>query len=211
MQIGDYIKMHDNDGYYLGDGGKPELPTTGLAFDNRNWSHRNGFWYMVKVAKGLLISDRVWIHTVTWEYLNSNKAIQGESTILDNVSGVIRSLTGGVAYADENGSGSDTTQDLGGWPLNNEWDKYIVNFPEDLILSGKISADVFNVIGVTFCQETPKINLSHPNVNLKASNLHRTWRGIQENSNDLKTLGFIIVSSSYANTGFRPVFEYSEV
>lgn len=212
LNIGDYIQLHKptaaSEEFEYGTGNKPEIPITGVVSENEH----TGYFYAIKVDKGLLISDRVLFHSVSWDSLNNSKLIQGVLTRISDYSVILRSLTGGVAYADENGNSSNTPRGLGGWPTNNEWDKYIVNFPEDLVQSGKTSADVFNVESITFCQDAPKIGLPHPNtVGLIANNIHRTWRGKQATVNDLKTLGFVDARNKYANTGFRPVFEYLEV
>jgi len=125
----------------------------------------------------------------------------------------IRSLTGGVAHADANGNSSLTNQNRGGWPLNNEWDKYIVNFPQDLIQSGKTLDDIFHLVRTgagtvpyTWCQETPINGVLNVNA-VAATNLRRTCRVMWSNN---------ILSHSLANDngdymGFRPVLEYKEV
>ncbi|WP_068620003.1 discoidin domain-containing protein [Paenibacillus tuaregi] len=114
--------------------------------------------------------------------------------------GLIRSLTGGVAYADANGNSSATDQGKGAWPTNSEWDKYIVNFPVSKIQVGKTLDDVFHWSNVsTLIQDTPIIAYS------AATN--RVVRGRN------KAQDFEVVASSVSspNAGFRPVFEYKEV
>ncbi|OME43863.1 hypothetical protein BSK59_33455, partial [Paenibacillus odorifer] len=70
----------------------------------------------------------------------------------------IRSLTGGVAFADANGNGATTDLGYGMLPTNNEWDKYISNFPPSKIQLGKTLDDVFHWNGaVTWSQDTPNI------------------------------------------------------
>jgi len=112
--------------------------------------------------------------------------------------GIIRSLTGGVAYADANGNKSTTDQGYGGWPTNNEWDKYIVNFPQELIQPGKTLDDVFHYNKVyTFTQDTSFLG-----------NIYRTCRG---NNNNVKSfLPNTDATLINYNRGFRPVFEYIE-
>lgn len=111
--------------------------------------------------------------------------------------GTIRSLTGGVAYADASGNKSLSDQNKGAWPTNNEWDTYIVNFPPSLIQSGRSLDDVFHNSGViTLTQDTP--------VNGLGSSTKRVARG----NNGMAT-GLFIPESNSANTnGFRPAFEY---
>lgn len=112
--------------------------------------------------------------------------------------GVIRSLTGGVAYADANGNKSTTDLGFGGWPANNEWDKYIVNFPQDKIQEGKTIEDVFHSASAgrrTLTQDT-----------YYSSSSSRVARGYGE------TNAVNVGSSNLTNVnlGFRPCFSYKE-
>lgn len=156
----------------------------------------NGTFYFVKAAKGLLIADRVVQHRISWDILNTGKYIQGKPQTFGEVSGAIRSLTGGVSYADANGKSSAAATSYGGWPTNNEWDKYIIKFPIDRIQTGKNLEDVFHRVGVyTWTQDTP--------IKGVASSRDRTSR-----SNSL----YYYNSAAYINlvVGFRPVFYYKE-
>ncbi|MNC00555.1 F5/8 type C domain protein [compost metagenome] len=111
----------------------------------------------------------------------------------------IRSLTGGVSYADANGNSSTTDQSKGAWPINNEWDKYIVNFPIAKIQAGKTFNDVFNNTTsnpLSYVQETPITSFA-------AS----TYRVLRRGAG----FGWVVSSTSNVTTGFRPVFEYKEV
>lgn len=198
MEIGDYIQAHCDvtTGWQFGEsGGKTELPISGVAVDSTNKTHQNYFFYFVKVRKGLLVADRNWYHTVSWDSLNTWKKIQGYPNN-GSVVGVIRSLTGGVAYADASGNKSLTDQNKGAWPTNNEWDRYIVNFPVHKILVGKTLDDVFHWSGVhTWTQDTSIQNSSY-----------RTGRGNQS-PNEVIVLG----SANAVNVrGFRPAFEYTD-
>ncbi|WP_405169281.1 hypothetical protein [Paenibacillus sp. FSL H3-0286] len=131
-----------------------------------------------------------------------NIAYFGEMKLEDASSyATIRSLTGGVTFADANGNGITTTTDLGYGmlPTNNEWDRYISNFPSSKIQVGKTLDDVFHWNGVaTWSQDTP-------NLAIKAST-SRIARGYDS----LK--GGRHNGSAQAVTfyGFRPVFEYQE-
>lgn len=204
MQIGDYIyaTVDSNGNWVFGDTlGKTELPVTAVAVDSSNKTHWNYYWYMIKVDKGLLISDRVWYHTVSWDALNGWKNIQGIPITSNQGNGIIRSLTGGVAYADINGNKATTDQGYGAWPTNNEWDKYVVNFPASKIQAGKTLDDVFHALTIgTFTQDTPSIAL-------KAS----SERIIRGGGNNIKLFTNIGSSITRTDTGFRPVFEYKEV
>jgi len=125
--------------------------------------------------------------------------------------GIVRSLTGGVAYADANGNSSTTDQGYSGWPANNEWDKYIVNFPADKIQAGKTLDDVFHVFENqnapgTWCQDTP-INGAVNSTGTSANSSYRTWRGrITEKRFNHSPSSFV-----GNQVGFRPVIEYKEV
>jgi hypothetical protein len=113
--------------------------------------------------------------------------------------GIIRSLTGGVAYADANGNKSTTDQSKGAWPTNNEWDRCIVNFPQDKIQAGKTLDDVFHWSGCgTWTQDTP-ITAITTNVR----------RGFADKANKLGRL-FGDSTMSATTPGFRPCFEYKE-
>jgi hypothetical protein len=123
----------------------------------------------------------------------------GELKMFETV-GTIRSLTGGVAYADANGNKSTTDLGFGAFPTNNEWDKYIVNFPSELITNGKTLNDVFHWSGAdTWCQETPMLSIGDSNYRVK-----RTKGKIDGfNGNYASNLS----GNTY---GFRPVFHFKE-
>jgi len=209
MEIGDFIyaTVDSSGNWVFGDTlGKPELPVTAVAVNSSNKTHWNYYWYMIKVDKGFLISDRVWYHTVSWDTLNGWKNIQGITITSNQGNGIIRSLTGGVAYADVNGNKATTDQGFGAWPTNNEWDKYIVNFPIDKIQEGKTLDDVFHWSGVySWCQDTTVNGLNLNNV--ASNNTFRVNRG----NGSAKYFNYAVSNGSYNIVGFRPVFEYKEV
>jgi hypothetical protein len=115
--------------------------------------------------------------------------------------GIIRSLTGGVAFADANGNRSTTDAYLGGWPQNNEWDKYIVNSN----LNGKITAGDDNVWHYSplysWTQDTDSITGSTYRVTRGRTNANNT-RGQMWSSSQS--------SATSTLTGFRPVLQYQE-
>ncbi|MNJ67765.1 hypothetical protein D3C77_639630 [compost metagenome] len=130
--------------------------------------------------------------------------IQGVSTAYGNIQGIRRSLTGGVAYADANGNLSLTEKEFGGWPTNNEWDKYIVNFPVNKIQAGKTIDDVFHHSDVgTRCMEAPVIGLS--GATQTESSQQRIFR--RRSTTVGRHWSYLVADT----TGFRPVFEYKEV
>lgn len=220
MEIGDYILCYYSyhglgvlsaysGGLLWGLGstaGPRELSLSGNGASPGNYSH---FFYFVKVAKGILVADRVCQHTITWNTLNTGKAIEGiehkfngsDSAIGNkDVKGYIRSLSGGVSRADDKGNMSLVDNGYGGWPSNNEWERYIVNFPADLIQIGMQLDDVFHWRNVaTWCQDTPVLGISNSG--------NRTWRGLSVSN----FFGGGVSNYSGATLGFRPVFEYGEV
>ncbi|WP_280754877.1 hypothetical protein [Paenibacillus sp. LBL] len=119
----------------------------------------------------------------------------------------VRSLSGGVAFADANGKLSLTDSGFGSWPINNEWDKYIANFPMKYIQPGKVLDNVFHYSNIyTLCQDTIMKNTVFGGVTISNST-YRTERGNRAPHE------FAYRGSSVSNalTGFRPVFEYKEV
>ncbi|MCM3256973.1 hypothetical protein M3664_04160 [Paenibacillus lautus] len=215
MQIGDYIYgYYDKSTSSWGAGQQKgvEFPVMGLPAS----SFDTGFFYYIKVDIGLLIADRVVQNTQSWDSLNgSSRVIQGRPEVFDGVSGILRSLTGGVAYADANGNMSSTDQGFGAWPTDNEWDKYIANFPVKYLQSGKNLDDVFHWREVqNWCQDTPVNGLTGPDV-FHATPSARIRRGnpkAYNNSNyPITSVSPTLSSQSYNYMGFRPVFEYKEV
>lgn len=205
MKIGDYIAWGYNGSIYT-------LNTTGLSEHPITGSPAiTGFWYGIKVAKGLIIADRVPRHTMTWDAINTAKIVQGLPLTLGTTNGAMRSLTGGVAYADANGNMSLTDKGLGAFPANNEWDKYIIKFPSDKIKSGKTSDDVWHWSSCrTWCQDTPANNTFNPQNSFQAINGQRVVRGKYQNETN-SLFNFNTSSASTSDMGFRPVFEYKEV
>jgi hypothetical protein len=121
----------------------------------------------------------------------------------------IRSLAGGNSYRDTDGKFSLTDKGLGAWPVNNEWDKYVV-YGE---LGGKIIPGDNNVWhwnnGVsTFCKDTAIsgiLNSAHRTCR-SPFNYQNVWHG----QNNSKHLDFGLSSGYGAVWGFRPVLEYPE-
>lgn len=122
----------------------------------------------------------------------------GELTLLNSQDNLfIRSLTGGCSYVDSTGNSATSDQQLGGWPSNNEFDKYLVKSD----LNGKITPNdikIWNHDLLTICQDTPKTSLY--------SSSYRIGRRINHSNNDVPMVGFLSVST--ASYGFRPVVQY---
>ncbi|WP_312113529.1 hypothetical protein [Brevibacillus reuszeri] len=207
MEIGDYILCgYDNavagGGWNLNDNSIREIPVIGIMSGTPNkW----GYFYFVKIGKGLIVADRVICHSISWDNMNYYQVlgrtgwVQGISKKLGDVTGIIRALTGGVAFADVNGNRSTTDTGNGAWPTNNEWDKYVVNFPINLIELGKTLDDIFHWNGMsTWCQDTVIISIGASSI--------RTCRGYS-GANKVHTNGSNTTSTI---VGFRPLFEYKE-
>ncbi|RRJ66411.1 hypothetical protein EHV15_28430 [Paenibacillus oralis] len=214
MKIGDYIHgFYDKEANTWGAGAQrgSEYPLTGVPAA----SFVTGWFYFIKVDKGLLVADRVVQNSQSWDSLNGNsRVIQGRPEIFAGVKGILRSPTGGVAYADANGNRSLTDQGYGGWPTANEWDRYIVNFPINKIQVGKTLDDVFhyNSNAATWTQDTTTNNISRVDGTMQGGNTIRVYRGIlSPETGLLSAFGFVGSSASSTRIGFRPVFEYKEV
>lgn len=129
--------------------------------------------------------------------------------------GVVRSLKGGVIWADKDSNPTITDNSLGAWPVNNEWDKYITRFPKGLITTGSTDDDVFHhhriatapTSGVyTWCQETPSINLA----NSPATNRVIRAKYSDATRDKIPSFGSVANTEAQPYLGFRPVFEYIE-
>lgn len=121
---------------------------------------------------------------------------------------LIRSLSGGCTYVDENGNMSLTDKSLGAWPVNNEWDKYIVNSD----LGGKITPgddnvwhfNILNNLGKqSWTKDTSMTGVSFPSTTGTAFNkiIRPTL------SNNPITVNAYSSTSAIANIGFRPVLQ----
>ncbi|MEK3922244.1 hypothetical protein [Paenibacillus sp. FSL K6-2393] len=214
MKIGDYIVWkYDNtiSGYIFGGStnGYTEIPLTGNPLASMPLKY---FWYAIKVDKGLLIADRVTSNTITWDWLNSNKFVEGSPRIISETSGVVRCPSGGVIYADANGKKSNADLGLGAFPTINEWDEYIKNGH----LGGKVQPNDDNVWHhhnvFSWAKESPAIGTwtTNAGTSLSATNTSRIVRGYESRS-DNRGVAFTGSSASQNYIGFRPVFEYKEV
>lgn len=216
MEIGDYIVWkYDNtiSGYIFGGStaGYTDIPLTGNPIASMPLKY---FWYAIKVDKGLLIADRVVSNTTTWDWLNSNKFVEGSPRIISETSGVVRCPSGGVAYADASGNKSNADLGFGAFPPINEWDKYIIKFPTNKIVTGENLDGVFHHLNnYTWCKETPIYGTwkdSAGNTTTSASSSQRIGRGSNTRA-QWSDINYAASSGSYATWGFRPVFEYKEV
>lgn len=136
------------------------------------------------------------LNIVSCYYTSQNYCRVGQIIFYDPIKMFIRSLTGGNAYLGTDGKASLTDKNLGAFPSNNEWDKYVVKGD----LSGKIVAGSDNVwhnsASQSWCQDTTNLSIYN------ASQV-RTTRGY----NKINGFTYNAVTNSY---GFRPVIEYTE-
>lgn len=209
MKIGDYIvwSYHPDDYFEFG-ADTPRYTECPLEGIPNGETSKGKYWYGIKADKGLLISDRVLRNEWSWNTLNNYKFIEGISMTISTVQGILRSPTGGVAYADANGNKSLTDQGYGGWPTNNEWDKYIVKSSlEGTITAGDDAVWHWNKM-FSWCQETPVNGLIYRTTT--ATNTNRIRRGYGEDMANPARLSFGPSSQADVSVGFRPVFEYKE-
>lgn len=169
-----------------------EIPVAGASVPS-------GTFYFIKVSQGLLIADRTIQHSISWDTLNAGKVIQGKAQIFDSASGFIRTLSGGVAYADVtvNMVVVAPAPQLGGFPTNSDYDKYLIQST----LDGKITANNIN----TWHHDTLKIWTQDTPAIAIAPATNRIGRGGAVTTKDLNWVAANTAPISY---GFRPVFEY---
>ncbi|MGQ8871423.1 hypothetical protein [Paenibacillus sp. TSA_86.1] len=219
MMVGDYIVWKYDitiTGYIFGGSTSAytEIPVTGHPLANMPSKY---FWYAIKVGKGLLIADRVVNHTVTWDWLNANRFVEGSPRTISGVSGVVRCLSGGVTYADVDGNRTFENKNMGCFPVDNEWDKYIINFPVALIQKEMKLNDVWNYDqGVqTWTSDTSANGIYTSSSGTKSAQVNSTYRSIRGGNSLLSGIwggfGIYPTNTSSVDCGFRPVFEYKEV
>ncbi|WP_053417650.1 discoidin domain-containing protein [Viridibacillus arvi] len=66
----------------------------------------NGIFYFIKVATGILVSDRVVQHTISWDTLNSGNFIQGKRINFNENLAITASATASSNYSDSAGNSS---------------------------------------------------------------------------------------------------------
>ena len=92
-----------------------------------------------------------------------------------------------------------TDRNLGAWPTNNEWDKYISNFPVEMVQEGKTVDDVFHWSNAsTWCQDSLLTNIT--------ASTYRVIRG----RTAIDQFSPYLSSGALATIGFRPVLDYQE-
>jgi hypothetical protein len=156
-------------------------------------------------TKGILIAANS--NTSNRWCINGLKFYSGSGVVKN-----IRSLSGGVAYADANGNSSLTNQSLGGWPTNNEWDKIIANSD----LKGKITPGDDSIWHYTnkgsLCKDTALNGMySLGSGTANGSNVMRTYRGYNDQYGNVKRFQFAASTTGDTLFGFRPTLNYVEL
>lgn len=103
---------------------------------------------------------------------------------------------------------SNLFKDLGNYPQDNEWDKYIVNSD----LNKKIEpgdCDIWHYKNFCWTQSTPVLNSYDIYNRNKSSSTSKFYRGVDRYYTDGgKASSHIINNSCYPDGGFRPVLKY---
>jgi hypothetical protein len=131
------------------------------------------------------------------------------STMGNNVK--IRSLSGGNAYLGTDGKASLAYGSIGAYPINNEWDRYIVKSD----LGGKISPGDNNIWNwkdtvFSWCDDT----LTNGFVSAENGTANNSWRAARCDhplvSHVVDAMNGITSSHVSQYIGFRPVLEYPD-
>jgi hypothetical protein len=216
LEIGKLIRCHykasrDTVGEFSGMGEETSefIPVESCA-------EPNGDFYFIMVDQGngekKLIADRNVQNSISWDSLNNGKVIFGSSIKLGGQQGIIRSLTGGSSFIDNNGNQKLTYIEKNS--LYNEWDHYIKRYNSD----GKL--EVFNEYKwkyssvYSWCQET-SLEGTYVSSNGREFNsnfTYRVGRGSKKGRNRfLDGWGDFTLRPHYLVSdfiGFRPVLEY---
>jgi hypothetical protein len=127
---------------------------------------------------------------------------------------MIRCLSGGNSYLGTDGKSSLTNKSLGGWPTNNEWDKYIVKSD----LNGKITPgdnNIWHYNHIWSNTQNSSINGTWVNPLGVTYNRDSSLKIIRGNMNgqlnaDWKDIGHSSIEYAATTSGFRPVLQYLE-
>ncbi|MED3841871.1 6-hydroxymethylpterin diphosphokinase MptE-like protein [Geobacillus stearothermophilus] len=168
----------------------------------------DGDFYFIMVdeedGKKKLIADRVVQHSISWDTLNQVGLVFGTKMNFQLTRGIVRSLSGGYVYADYQGNMNYIDRGFGGYPLDNEWDKYVVGSD----LNGKIEKGNNNVwhwsYNLTLCQETCAKGIVRKSTGQKViDNNTRASRGYISLTNYAVSEKDVFDS----HRGFRPLLE----
>lgn len=115
---------------------------------------------------------------------------------------ILRSMSGGVYWAGENGELSTSDKGKGSFPTINEFDKYITGFPKELIRGGSGLDDVFH------CNSS-KTGRGTMSRDISASSWAYFVDRYLAQPEDVPKMSFIGMTG-VTSSGFRPVIEYEE-
>lgn len=115
---------------------------------------------------------------------------------------LIRSMSGGCAYAGVSGQYSNTNLSQGGFPVNNDYDKFIrLSTLGEKITAGDSNVWNWNTLDI-ICMDTPSNGVDANN----SQNTNRVTRGRLS----ITRFNTIASGSLNASWGFRPVLEFQE-
>ena len=161
----------------------------------------------------ILVIDSYSSYGKTYCGISELKMFNDNTDVVERVSAYVRSISGGVAYADANGQKSLTDRNLGAWPINNEWDTYIANSD----LDGKITPGDDNIwhrdYVFSLCKETnlTATYVNYQNATTGFNNTHRICRGYDKRTeNGWRGFTCVVSLTAFSFAGFRPVLEYVE-
>jgi hypothetical protein len=160
-------------------------------------------YYKIVLSNGYQAASAVGIYSIGF-YINV-------TSIGNNIK--IRSLAGGNAYLGTDSKLSLSDKNLGAYPTNNEWDKYIVKSN----LNGKITPGDDSIWNwnsgfATWCKETQVANfVRNDGTSLNSRADCRTTRGYYKDYAESPVINdymFPITTPNVSGGGFRPVLEY---
>lgn len=214
------VKRYDILAYSSADPARPKVWTFEGSNDGATWDvldrKSNSTWTdkMEIVINNKTAYKKYRIHIT--ERVGTNTYVRIGDIRMYEVSGIMRSLTGGVAYADANGNKTLDARLSDGacFPVNNEYQRYLMGFPQSLMRNGYTLDDVFHYkVLFTWTQDTTLTGsrISSTGSTENQDNTYRVIRGNEDNFPIWKGLGMGKATVAYTSTGFRPVFEYKEV
>lgn len=203
IKIGERIRCHyaakyNKVGQFYGLGEE-----TGSFLPPEASAYPDGDFYFIMVdkedGKSKLIADRNVQHSISWDVLNRCCMVHGINQTVDNSSGIIRILSGGIGYSNEFGKlvYPDNLR-FGGYPRENEWTRYIESCEESN------SDHKWNWSSLcSWCMETPivaskfrygdgsfKIESANENSRIRVGHWSQGFRNVSEKTEIQPSIGF---------------------
>lgn len=214
MKIGDYIACQyvasisgaigtfSNLGVALATAQANEISLSGTATPN-------GYFYLLKVDNNLLIADRNVQISISLATLNTNNYLEGKVINLSSSSVLIRSISGGAQFVDTSNARTTVDNNYGCYPINNEWDKYIVNSTLNNTIT-KADDNVWHKSTIYSWTRDSSINgtFTSSSSTITASSGYFTVRAYLTANTTFKDFYSYIYSTTSAIVGFRPIIEY---